>query len=160
MGWTTWNLVSTIGAFTLGLSFLVFLGNWIWSVRHGEPAGDDPWDARTLEWSIPSPPPAYNFAVVPRVESRDDWWHQKYAEEDGVLVRRIAGAAGADAPDAARGTEARHIHLPSPSYHPLLVALGLPLLGYGLTEHWIWFAPGALLAAWGLVGWLLEPPSE
>src|SRR5690606_18052640 len=72
MGWTTWNQVSTVGAILIAVSFLVFAINWLSSVRNGKPAGSDPWDARTLEWSIPSPPPPHNFDVVPVVEARDD----------------------------------------------------------------------------------------
>ncbi|HEX8769944.1 MAG TPA: cytochrome c oxidase subunit 4, partial [Acidimicrobiales bacterium] len=51
--------------------------------------GDDPWDARTLEWSIPSPPPEYNFAKIPIVTARDDLWHRKYTEdEEGRAIPR------------------------------------------------------------------------
>jgi cytochrome c oxidase subunit 1 len=182
MGWDTWNMVATIGSFILALSFVTFLGNWIWSLRRGPVAGDDPWDARTLEWSIPSPPPEYNFAVVPHVQARDDWWHQKYTEDaDGRLVRRISGASDDDPGGGGGGTatatlehggpgdhdaghdehgDGEHIHMPSPSYHPLLVGLGLPFLGYGFIDHWFWFIPGGFFLAWGIVGWLLEPASE
>src|SRR5581483_5259391 len=64
MGWDLWNLVATIGAYTLGLGVLVFIYNVALSLRSGEIAGSDPWDGMTLEWSIPSPPPGYNFASV------------------------------------------------------------------------------------------------
>ena len=57
MGWGFWSGVSTAGAVILALSLLVFMQNIVRSWLKGEPAGNDPWDARTLEWSISSPPP-------------------------------------------------------------------------------------------------------
>jgi len=60
-GFTTLNLVSTVGSFLLGISTLFFLVNVVVSLRRGKPAGDDPWGGHTLEWAAPSPPPAGNF---------------------------------------------------------------------------------------------------
>src|SRR5437867_2294788 len=79
-GWNMWNMVSTIGSFLIALSILIFIINVIRSIRRPEPAGPDPWDGRTLEWTIPSPPPEYNFAEIPEVHSVDDFWHRKYVE--------------------------------------------------------------------------------
>jgi cytochrome c oxidase subunit I len=64
-----YNLISTIGAFILGVGVLVTVINVLWAVRHGKRAGNDPWHGNTLEWFTPSPPPANNFDVVPRVRS-------------------------------------------------------------------------------------------
>src|SRR5207244_3508121 len=64
LGWNFWNLVATIGALIIVLSFLVFLWNVFKTTRSGAPAPADPWDGRTLEWTIPSPPPVSNFAVA------------------------------------------------------------------------------------------------
>src|SRR6202048_1677403 len=66
-GWDTLNLMVTIGVFFQAAGILVFVANLVWSYFHGETAGSDPWDAWTLEWSITSPPPAYNFATIPEV---------------------------------------------------------------------------------------------
>ena len=74
------NFISTIGAFVLGASVVVFVVNIIISARSGAIAGDDPWDAWTLEWATSSPPPPYNFAVVPRVNSRRPLWDVKHPE--------------------------------------------------------------------------------
>src|SRR3954469_20405555 len=94
MGWDTMNLIETIGAFVIATSVLIMLVNLIYSTKRGPIAGADPWDARSLEWSIPSPPPAYNFAEIPVVEARDDFWHRKYTEDaDGRLVRLPSGGA-------------------------------------------------------------------
>ena len=74
-GWDVWNFVATLGSFLIALSVLVFMYN-LWVSRKGPHVGDDPWDARTLEWTIPSPPPEYNFKEVPVVTARDDFWHR------------------------------------------------------------------------------------
>ena len=68
MGWNLWNIVSTIGAFTIAVSIAIFFVNAIITARKGREAGADPWDGRTLEWSLPSPAPEYNFAEVPMQE--------------------------------------------------------------------------------------------
>jgi cytochrome c oxidase subunit 1 len=92
-GWELWNMVATIGSFIIGVSVLVFIYN-LWVTRKSPRVGDDPWDARTLEWSIPSPPPEYNFAEVPVVTARDDFWHRKYTEdEQGRSVPRTPAQA-------------------------------------------------------------------
>jgi len=80
-GWGTLNLIVTIGAFIQGVAILVFVANLIYSYFRGAKAGNDPWDAWTLEWSVSSPPPAYNFASIPVVESRRPLWDLKHPED-------------------------------------------------------------------------------
>jgi cytochrome c oxidase subunit 1 len=80
-GWEIWNLIVTIGAFFQAAGILVFVVNLLWSLRKGEPAGNDPWDAWTLEWSTSSPPPDYDFAVTPVVRSRRPLWDLKHPED-------------------------------------------------------------------------------
>ncbi|MFZ0521928.1 MAG: cytochrome c oxidase subunit I [Candidatus Acidiferrales bacterium] len=80
-GWEIWNLIVTIGAFIQAIGVLVFVFNLLWSLRKGEPAGNDPWDAWTLEWSTNSPPPDYDFAVTPVVRSRRPLWDLKHPED-------------------------------------------------------------------------------
>jgi cytochrome c oxidase subunit 1 len=161
MGWDTLNLLATIGAFIIALSVLVFLVNVIYTARRGEKASSDPWDARTLEWSVSSPPPEYNFAVVPVVTSLDDWWHRKYTEDDeGRLVKLPAG--GADAADQLPANfDPHNIHMPSPSYWPLIFAVSLPIMGYGFVfKNWFLLGAGVVVALFGLLGWGIEPPTE
>jgi cytochrome c oxidase subunit 1 len=159
-GWDFWNLVSTIGAFLIALSFAVFMVNVVRSLARGKKAGADPWDARTLEWATPSPPPHYNFAEVPTVRARDDLWHRKYSEDRGGRpVPVVAGAA--EHLDEAEEEEERHdIHMPDPSYFPLVAAAGLPFIGYGLIYHWSIAVLGGLLTLAGLFGWSMEPVAE
>ncbi|MCH2154325.1 MAG: cbb3-type cytochrome c oxidase subunit I, partial [Phycisphaerales bacterium] len=80
-GWELWNLLSSIGVIFQIIAILVFAYNIIKSLRKGKPAGDDPWDAWTLEWSTTSPPPPYNFEVIPTVHSRRPLWDKKHPED-------------------------------------------------------------------------------
>lgn len=76
MGLETPNGLATIGAFLLALGILLFIINWLWSLRRGEVAGDNPWQAATLEWASTSPPPPYNFRLIPTVRSANPLWDQ------------------------------------------------------------------------------------
>ncbi len=125
MGWDFWNMVSTVGAVLLTVGFLIFIYNMARSWKKGETAGADPWDGRTLEWSIPSPPPEYNFVEVPNVQDRDDWWEEKQRRREPAAVPVIAGGSDSD--------DAHDIHLPQPSYWPFFVSLGLFIGGMGLV---------------------------
>ena len=157
LGLATWNLVSTIGSFIIAASILVFLWNAVASMRKPRREAADPWDARTLEWATSSPPPDHNFDEIPTVHALDELWHRKYAEKpDGVVVPVPAGGSGAPS----HAGEA--IHLPSPSYWPLVSALGYLPLGYGLVFAGMpWLAAlGGLTVVVGLYGWVLEPSVE
>jgi len=80
-GWDTWNLIVTIGVFFQAAGILAFAVNMIRSYSRGRPAGSDPWDAWTLEWSTTSPPPEYNYASIPVVKSRRPLWDLKHPED-------------------------------------------------------------------------------
>jgi cytochrome c oxidase subunit 1 len=80
-GWEIWNLIVTIGVFFQGVAILIFVGNLVYSAWKGKLAGNDPWDAWTLEWSASSPPPDYNFAWIPVVRSRRPLWDIKRPED-------------------------------------------------------------------------------
>jgi cytochrome c oxidase subunit 1 len=157
-GWGLWNMIATVGAFMIAVSVMVFIVNVIISARRGEKAGADPWDGRTLEWAIPSPPPAYNFAEIPRVKALDDFWHTKYVEkESGEVVPAVAGAAN--------GGEEHHgdghgIHLPSPSYWPLVAALGPSIMAFGFIYDFALIPAGAVIMLLGIYAWALEPATE
>ena len=80
-GWDIWNLICTVGVFFQAVAIIVFIGNLLWSYFNGTSAGNDPWDAWTLEWSTSSPPAEYNFAKVPVVRSRRPLWDIKHPED-------------------------------------------------------------------------------
>jgi cytochrome c oxidase subunit I len=162
-GWQTLNTISTIGAFIIGMSALLFLANAIVSIgfKRGELAGNDPWDARTLEWSIPSPPPDFNFAEIPNIEGRDAFWHEKYTEDDdGRLLPLPSGGATATATEPAPEHHGG-IHMPSPSIYPLVMAAGLLPLGYAAVYHsFVWLAVGLPILLFGMYAWAIEPATE
>lgn len=84
VGWDELNFISTIGAFILALGLLLLIINVVYSLRRGKPAGDNPWQAGTLEWATTSPPQRYNFEPLPVVHSRQPLWerpaeHEVYA---------------------------------------------------------------------------------
>ena len=144
MGWQVWNLTSTIGAFMLAVSLLLFTIELCRALRSGAPAGNDPWDARTLEWHTTSPPPVYNFDRLPAVSSLDAFW---------------AAKQGADTLSAMPEQEGG-IHLPQPSYFPALCTLGLLLGAYGLLYSGVLAIAGLLLAIFSIYGWAFEGVGE
>jgi cytochrome c oxidase subunit I len=161
-----WNMVATIGAFTIALGVLIFLYNALVVTPKSAPAPADPWDARTLEWSIPSPPPEYNFATIPTVHGLDDYWHRKYTEDDeGRLVRLPEFEAARAAAEANVAREGQHVHMPSPSYFPIIAAFGLVVIAYGMIlgrsngANYLVSVIGAVIVFSGLYAWGLEPSS-
>jgi cytochrome c oxidase subunit 1 len=158
-GFSMWNMVSTIGAFIIALSLLVFMGNVLFSYRKHRKnpvnPGADPWDARSLEWMIPSPTPEYNFAEIPVVEEFDEFWHRKYGHDENGRLVRIAKTE-----DVVESSDPVTVHLPSPSYWPLVLALGMPLVGYGLIFNLWWAVPGVILIVAGIYGWVMEPATD
>ncbi|MBW8825373.1 MAG: cytochrome c oxidase subunit I [Acidobacteria bacterium] len=151
MGWNLMNLLSSIGAFTIGVGFLIFIFNVVKS-RNNVVTDPDPWDARTLEWATSSPPPAHNFDISPTVSSLDEWWHRKYELGDDHKLHRREHPESFTA-----ATPPENIHLPSPSYWPLIIAAGLPFIGWGLIYSY-WLAGfGGLLTFVGIYGLVLEP---
>ncbi len=80
-GWESWNLIVSIGMVFQIAGVLLFVFNLAWSYFKGKAAGNDPWDAWTLEWSTASPPPDYNFAKIPVVRSRRPLWDLKHPED-------------------------------------------------------------------------------
>jgi cytochrome c oxidase subunit 1 len=156
MGWNLWNMIETIGAFTIAASVLVLMVNIYRTHKAGVAAPADPWDARTLEWSIQSPVPSYNFAEVPTVHSLDDWWHRKYTEDErGRLVKLPT------APEPEPLVDPKTVHMPSPSFFPLVAAIGLPIIGYGMIYRaWYVAILGAVVTLSGLYAWAMEPATE
>ena len=74
------NLISTVGSFILAVGVLAFIWNLFSSLRHGAPAGDDPWGGQTLEWATTSPPPEHNFDSLPPIRSERPLWDCKHPE--------------------------------------------------------------------------------
>ncbi|HUO99960.1 MAG TPA: cytochrome c oxidase subunit I [Gemmatimonadota bacterium] len=151
-GWETWNVVATVGAFVIAVSVLVFFIAAARSLRAGQPAGADPWDAPTLEWTMSSPPPEYNFAVIPRVNSARPFWLHKYGptRDTSTRVKEEGTPPQPAAPE-------RRIDLPSPSHWPFVAALGLTIVAGGaLVGLWaVLFGVAILL--FGVYAWVFQP---
>jgi len=143
MGWDFWNKWETLNAYIIALSFVPFLLNIFWSLTSGERASsNDPWDARTLEWSIPTPPPAYNFAEVPTVTARDAFWVTKYGD---VEASGLTSAPPVIAPTV---VDISKIHIPDPSIYPVFIGLGLFVMTIGMLAAWyriVFMGAGLLL---------------
>jgi cytochrome c oxidase subunit I len=158
-----YNLLSSLGVVVLTVSALIFLFNLFRSIKAGEPSGLDPWDARTLEWLTASPPKHHNFDVIPTVTHRDEFWHRKYAEDEAG--KPVAVPAGASQDHVAEGEVDEHIHMPDPSYWPLIMTGGMLPVAYGLIYH---DSPvgiglivlGVLWMVVGMFGWIIEPLAE
>lgn len=153
MGFNDINMLATVGAVIILLSVLPFLHNVLRSRKKGELAGDDPWDGRTLEWSIPSPPPEYNFAEIPTVHGRDSFWEEK---EERRRINSDTEGTGLGESVENHGS----IHMPSPSYWPFLVSLGIALAAYGLIYHISLAIIGAIVGILSIYAWCFEPPAE
>jgi cytochrome c oxidase subunit 1 len=157
-GFELWNKIATIGAFLLAASVALFIYNIFYSkvkAKQLPPPGPDPWDARTIEWMIPSPVPEHNFNPIPTVSRLDDFWYRKYGEDEHGELVRIAATE-----DVVQDGNGDGVHLPSPSYWPIVTALGLPVVAYGLLYTWWLCLIGGAIVVAGIYGWASEPPDD
>ena len=176
-GWETINSWVTIGSFIIALSIAVFIVNYVRTWRREPEREADPWDGRTLEWSIPSPVPIYNFKEIPTVEYLDDWWARKYPES--VHAEPREGSPGQPAPAGAEdrsplngpdvssygasayGEDEDHgIHLPDKSYYPLIAAVGFTFFAGSLMSAWWLTLIAAIIMMFGIMGWIFEPVND
>lgn len=125
----SFNMISTIGAFGMGVGTILFLVNVIVTQSKAKNAPADPWDARTLEWSIPSPPPEYNFKQLPLVRGLDPLFKEKMEGRKEMTPAEPLGS----------------IHMPSPSILPLVMSIGLFIAGFGFMYHNYFVGAGGVL---------------
>jgi cytochrome c oxidase subunit I+III len=152
-GWGSLNLLATVGAFVLGLGVLTLLVNVARSLKSGAVAGEDPWGSPTLEWSVASPPPPYNYLFLPTVAGRYPLWERREDQPQPVVTglsrvrREILVTRTLDAEPDHRDI------LPDPTFWPLALAIatGVGFIG-AIYTPWgiVW---GAALAWVALVGW-------
>jgi len=157
LGWEVGNLISSIGAFVLALGVLFTVIAFVRSQRSGAPAGNDPWDGETLEWASTSPPPAYNFAAIPTIRSKEPMWDQpelheqeqkpalglELAEGHQVLITSVLDAK----PQAIA-------HMPHATPWPFALTMALLVLAYAiLLDAWLLAGVGAVGTLVGLAGW-------
>jgi len=158
MGVGVLNMVTTIGSFLFAIGILLFFWNVLKSRRSGAVAGPNPWDAYSLEWSVSSPPPPYNFAVIPTIASRHPLWEDRLQESDersnldqGLLLDHGKETLATTPLDAEPD---RILRMPGDTMLPFFLAVALTILFTGLLLHNWWVAAlGALLGAFDLIGW-------
>ncbi|HEY6434556.1 MAG TPA: cytochrome c oxidase subunit I [Acetobacteraceae bacterium] len=159
MGWHALNLVTTIGAYLFAAGVLLLVVNVISSLRRGAIAGANPWDASTLEWATSSPPPPYNFAVIPTVASRHPLWEDRLQKPEvrssvleGMVLdhgRETIGVTPLDGePDVI-------LKMPEDSFAPFILTLGMIAGFVGLLVHLWWLAgAGVAVVLLAMAAWL------
>jgi cytochrome c oxidase subunit I+III len=165
LGWDVYNLLETIGGFVLAAGLLLIAFNIVRSLREGAPAGRDPFNGGTLEWTIPSPPPHYNFAVIPTVTSPYPNWDERDREEDlGRLARgELVLDDGHETPATTvnDGQLAEILEMPPESPWPIVLALAVTIAAFFLlTSHYATAAFFLALAVLTLAGWHAQEPAE
>jgi hypothetical protein len=163
MGWDTLNLITTIGAYLFALGVALFVVNVVKSYRRGQPAGNNPWDAPTLEWATTSPPPPYNFVVIPTIGSRLPLWEDRLTEggestpHSGLALthgRETIGTTPLDAsPDII-------LKMPEETYVPLLLGLAMTAIFAGLVTHAWWVVVLAVIVTAILILAWVRPRAE
>jgi cytochrome c oxidase subunit I len=158
LGWDTVNLITTVGALVFAIGVLLLIINVCWSRFRGTPAGPNPWDAPTLEWATTSPPPPYNFAVIPTVGSRHPLWEGRLDDGGQSLISEGPTLADEKVTLATSPLDAELtgvLKMPDDSLYPLLHALAVTLTFYGLLARRNWLAViGGLLVIGLTIGWL------
>lgn len=128
-GFNGMNLISTIGAILMGIGTIVMLINIVVTSFKKANASNDPWeDGRSLEWTISSPPPEYNFKQIPLVRGYDAWWKEKMEGNTAMTPAEPPGP----------------IHMPSPSILPFVMSVGLFISGFGFIYDMLFLAIGGL----------------
>ena len=146
-GWNVDNLLATGGVVLMAIGTLIFVYNLVMSVKSGKDAGRDPWDACTLEWLCDSPPKVHNFDFTPVVYSERPLWDHKYSADMTISVP----------------TEAEEIHMPSNSWKPMYVSIGILMILVGLLLigtlpfSWLLSIAGAITIIASLIAWVTEP---
>ncbi|MGD9998945.1 MAG: cbb3-type cytochrome c oxidase subunit I, partial [Ilumatobacteraceae bacterium] len=154
-----WNRVASVGSLILAVGIVLFLVNIWHTTRNAPKAPLDPWDARSLEWMTHSPPKEHNWDTVPTVHSLDEFFHRKYAENEETGELEKVATAEQILLEQEKHVD-QHIHVPSPSYWPIILALSLPVIAYGVIFDLLLSAVGGVVLLLAAFGWALEPSTE
>jgi cytochrome c oxidase subunit 1 len=180
MGFNAMNAIITVGAFIIALGTLIFAINLVWAWKRGRIAGNNPWGASTLEWAISSPPPVYNFVKIPVVHSRMPLWENDAGREGGIPHGRVEeeteqvtllGTKVGEVrdPESDVNRMSAHdlgIHLPPPSYWPIITAVAISAIFIGLmfrnvegVFHNLWWmtVAGVIGLVISIYAWAFEP---
>ena len=175
-GWDLFNMMSSAGTVLLFIGAFIFMYNFIRSRKHGAVASNNPWDAPTLEWSIPSPPPDYNFAQIPTVTSRYPLWDLKHPEITGEMAHSgpdagtIAAAHSVPMHEETERKSAKElgIVMPVPTIKPFVAAVCMSEMLGGLvvlrdksrTAGLVMVIGGGIAFAASMYAWLFSPLEE
>jgi cytochrome c oxidase subunit 1/cytochrome c oxidase subunit I+III len=165
LGWTGYNLTETLGSYLLTAGLLLMTVNLVVSRFRGAPAGDDPWQAPTLEWATTSPPPPYNYAVIPKITSPYPMWDPQDRLEDSARLARgeLVLDEGHETPATTPLDAELEDVLEMPSDSALPITLALALAGVFvmlLTGHWTTALVFLGLCAVVLAAWHIHEPEE
>lgn len=163
MGWDGLNVLATIGAWVLAAGGIVFIVNFLWSRKKGELAGNNPWEADSLEWAASSPPANYNFEYLPAVTSRYPLWVPR---ERRALVTGIATGRREVLVTTLMDAEPHHRYiLPGASIWPFITAVCVAI-GFAGSVFNTWYITwGTIISGLALIGWFwpkrpLEPAHD
>jgi cytochrome c oxidase subunit 1 len=151
VGWDTGNALATVGAMIILIGGIVFILNAVHSLRHGDVAGDNPWDAGTLEWATSSPPANYNFVHLPVATSRYPLWTDP--KERVVVTGMRNDRREALVTTLMDGDPQFRYVLPQSSIWPFVTAVLTTGFLYCAIFDFRWYYPGMVAAAIGLIGW-------
>jgi cytochrome c oxidase subunit I+III len=165
LGWGALNLLESIGAYMITAGLLLVVANLVRSFFVGAPAGNDPWGGATLEWSTTSPPPSYNFAVIPKVSSPYPMWDADDRAEDAAKLTRgelsLEEGHLTPASTVLDGRWDEVLDMPSESWWPFFCGVAFTLLFFMLLGGHlfaVWVSIALVLAT--LVGWHMTEPEE
>ena len=163
VGWTALNMLESVGSYLLGAGLLLVVVNLAVSLRRGAPASENPWNGETLEWATSSPPPPYNYAVIPTVSSAYPMWDREDREHDVARLERGEGvlARGHETPaSTVQDAELDEVlAMPPHSLLPLLLGIVLALMFIMLLVHHYLIALGIVgVGALGLAAWHGKEP--
>jgi heme/copper-type cytochrome/quinol oxidase subunit 1 len=161
MGWDTLNLLSTVGAYLFAVGIVLGVINVLRSLTHGPAAGNNPWQADTLEWSIASPPPPHAFEHIPTVQSRHPLWddHDEFADPANERLldngRETLATTTVDARDQAIAK------MPEDTLTPLVLSLALGVVFVALLTKVLWLAAVSVVAcAAAAAAWMWPRSAE
>jgi cytochrome c oxidase subunit I len=158
VGWTSYNVIETIGGYLTAVGILVLFANLVYSYFRGAPSGPDPWHGPTLEWTIPSPPPEYNFATIPTVTSAYPNWDEDISAAPGLALDVGHEQHVSTISD---GWTAEIVDMPHASPWPIVLAAALTVaFALLVVQKYLYAAIVLVVVGFTLFMWHMKEPQE